>query len=68
MKNPPPIENGKMVKIKYATQVSYEPTVFAFYTNSSKKMKISYQRYLENQLRSKFNLLGVPIHLSFRRK
>ncbi len=68
IKNPPPVENGKIIKIKYATQVSCEPMIIALYTNAQKKIKISYQRYLENQLRNQFNLSGIPIHLSFRSK
>ena len=30
--------------------------------------KASYQRYLENQLRNEFDLIGISIMLSFRRK
>ena len=67
-KNPPPAEQGKSIKIKYATQVSKEPAVVAMYTNYPKKIKVSYQRYLENQLRNEFDLIGIPIMLSFRRK
>ena len=67
-KNPPPAEQGKSVKIKYATQVSKEPAVIALYTNYPRKIKVSYQRYLENQLRNEFDLIGISIMLSFRRK
>ena len=67
-KNPPPAEQGKSIKIKYATQVSTEPAVIAMYTNYPKKIKVSYQRYIENQLRKEFNMIGVPLMLSFRRK
>ena len=67
-KNPPPAEQGKSLKIKYVTQVSSEPTVIALYTNYPKKIKPSYKRYLENQFRKNFNLIGIPLYLSFRRK
>ena len=67
-KNPPPAEHGKSIKIKYVTQVSSEPTVIALYTNYPKKIKPSYKRYLENQFRKNFNLIGIPLYLSFRRK
>ena len=68
MKNPPPAEFGKVVQIKYATQVSNNPKVLAFYTNSPKKIKNHYSRYLENQLREVFDLKGIPVVLSFRSK
>ena len=67
-KNPPPAEQGKVIQIKYATQVSREPAVIALYTNYPKKIKTAYRRYLENQLRKTFDFSGIPITLSFRRK
>ena len=68
LKNPPPSEHGKSIKVKYATQVSTEPAVIALYANYPKKIKTSYRRYVENQFRKNFDLIGIPIHLSFRRK
>ena len=67
-KNPPPSYGGRLVKIKYATQVSCEPSVIALYTNFPDKIKISYVRYLENQIRKFFDFHGIPLFLSFRRK
>ena len=67
-KNPPPSEQGKAIKIKYATQVSYEPVVIALYVNYPKKLKTSYKRFMENQIRENFDFRGIPINLSFRRK
>ena len=67
-KNPPQSEHGKQIQIKYVTQVSIKPTVFAMYTNYPKKIKTHYIRFLENQFRKNFDLDGVPIIFSFRRK
>ena len=67
-KNPPPAEQGKTIKIKYATQVSRDPAVIALYSNHPKNIKTSYQRYIENQLRKSFELSGIPLRLSFRSK
>ena len=67
-KNPPPSEQGKAIKIKYATQVSFEPVVIALYVNYPKKVKTSYRRYIENQIRENFDFMGIPINLSFRQK
>ncbi len=67
-KTPPPSEQGKAIKIKYITQVSNEPLVLALYTNFPKRIKTSYRRYLENQIRDNFDLMGIPINISFRKK
>tara|TARA_S200000501_G_scaffold215849_1_gene202553 strand:+ start:483 stop:1799 length:1317 start_codon:yes stop_codon:yes gene_type:complete len=68
VKNPPQSENGKQIQIKYITQVSIDPIIFALYTNYPKKIKTHYIRYLENQFRKNFDLEGVPVIFSFRRK
>ena len=67
-KNPPPAERGKVIRIKYVTQVSRQPTVIALYLNYPKLVRQSYKRYLENRLRLSFDLQGIPIKLSFRKK
>ncbi len=67
-KNPCPIINGKTLKIKYATQVSTQPFVLALYANIVRGVKVAYVRYIENQLRLKFDMTGIPIRISFRRK
>ena len=53
---------------KYAVQIQNSPPMFVFFTNYPKLIKISYKRFIENQLREKFNLVGVPIKISFRKK
>ena len=67
-KNPPSTEKGKVVRIKYATQVSRNPAVIALYTNHPKLIKTNYKRYLENQIRDQFDFQGIPLKLSFRKK
>ena len=67
-KKPPQSEDGKQIQIKYVTQVSCEPTIIALYTNYPKKIKTHYVRFLENQFRENFDLKGLPVILSFRRK
>ena len=66
--NPPPSEKGKNIKIKYVAQVSTEPNVIALYLNYPSLIKTSYKRYLENSIRKNFDLKGVSIKLSFRKK
>ena len=68
LRNPPQTEQGKQIQIKYITQVSTQPTIFALYVNNPKKIKIQYARYLENKIRENFDLEGVPVIFSFRKK
>lgn len=64
----PPSVKGKIIKIKYVTQIQASFPLFAFYCNNPQYMKDSYKRFLENKLREKFNFSGIPIRLSFRQK
>lgn len=64
----PPAARGKYIKIKYVTQLHTRTPVFAFFCNLPQYIKPPYKRYLENQLRSHFDLEGVSIKLVFRKK
>ena len=66
---PPPAHKGKYVKIKYVTQIkgSFVPT-FIFFCNLPQWVKEPYKRFLENQIRSKWNFTGTPINISMREK
>ncbi|WP_161889081.1 ribosome biogenesis GTPase Der [Pontibacter russatus] len=65
---PPPAIKGKLVKIKYITQLPTHNPTFAFFCNLPQYIKESYTRYLENRLRDHFGFEGVPINLVFRKK
>ncbi|RLD62389.1 MAG: ribosome biogenesis GTPase Der [Bacteroidetes bacterium] len=67
-KYPPPSEKGKFIKIKYVTQLPTHTPTFAFFCNLPQYVKAPYKRYLENQLRAKFNFTGVPIQIYLRKK
>ena len=64
----PPATHGKVINLNYMTQVSTGPHLFVIYTNYPKLVTTSYKRFIENQLREKFDLSGVPIRISFRKK
>ncbi len=63
-----PVVRGNTVKIKYITQLPTAVPSFAFFTNYPEDIKPAYKNYLENQLRLKFKLTGVPIRIFFRKK
>jgi GTP-binding protein len=65
---PPPSMKGKLIQIKYITQVNHATPTFAFFCNLPQYIQESYQRFLENRMREKFNFEGVPIRLFFRKK
>lgn len=65
---PPPAMKGKLVQIKYITQVPGATPSIAFFCNLPQYVVESYRRFLENKLREKFNFEGVPLRLFFRKK
>ncbi len=67
-RNPPPTTKGKMVQIKYVTQVNARYPSFAFFCNLPQYVQPSYQRFLENRIRENFDFEGVPVRLIFRKK
>ncbi len=65
---PPPSWKGKFIKIKYCTQLPSRSPGFVFFANLPQYIKEPYRRYLENQIREKFDFTGVPIQIFFRQK
>lgn len=63
----PPAVKGKNIRIKYATQVDQAPPTIAVFCNFPHLIPESYKNYLENQLRSKVDLTGVPVKLVFKK-
>ncbi len=64
----PPTDKGRRLKIYYMTQVGVKPPHFVVFCNDRRLFHFSYQRYLENCIRSTFGLEGTPIILSIREK
>jgi GTPase len=65
---PPPATKGKLIQIKYITQVPAKTPSFVFFCNLPQYIQESYQRFLENRLREKFDFEGTPVRLFFRKK
>lgn len=66
---PPPALKGKYIKIKYVTQLpgTYIPS-FVFFANLPQYVKEPYKRFLENKIRSTWDLHGTPINVFIRQK
>lgn len=64
----PPTDKGKRLKIFYGTQASTKPPTFVIFVNNKSLFHFSYERYLINQIRKEFGLLGTPVRIIVREK
>ena len=64
----PPSDKGRRLKIYYITQPSTKPPTFVIFVNRADLFHFSYQRYLENQIRSTFGLTGTPVRFIVRER
>ena len=54
------------MKIKYGTQASVRPPIFALFANFPKAIPEHYIRYLNNGFRDSWSFTGTPIRLRIR--
>jgi GTPase len=66
--NPPVSPGRKHVRILYAAQTGVAPPSFVFFTNVATAFHFSYERYLTNQLRERFDFVGTPLRIQVRRR
>lgn len=52
---------SRPVRIYYITQAKTAPPTFLLFTNQKSPLHFSFERFLENQLRSKFEFIGTPV-------
>lgn len=64
----PPTDKGKRLRIYYITQASTRPPTFVCFCNREDLFHYSYQRYIENQIRSVFGLEGTPVRFVIRER
>jgi GTPase len=65
---PGPSRNGKRLNLLYGTQVSARPPRFRLYVNDPGLMTRDYGYWVENRLRERFELSGVPVIIDFVRR
>jgi GTP-binding protein len=63
---PPPLVEGRRLKLRYITQVKARPPTFALFGTRAEQTPDTYHRYLVNSLREAFEMPGVPIRLMLR--
>ncbi len=64
----PPSYKGKRLKIYFVNQTDNRPPKFTFRVNNKGLIHFSYERYLENCIRTAFDFTGTPILLKFKNK
>ena len=65
-KHAPPAVLTRRIKLRYAHQVGTNPIQILVHGNQTEKLPSSYHRYLINEFREAFQLVGVPIQLRFK--
>ena len=64
----PPAKGGKRLNLLYGTQVQTRPPRFRFFVNDPGLITRDYGYWVENQLRERFGLEGVPVSIDFIRR
>ena len=66
-KNPPPLHKGKSIKLKFISQINTSPPKFIIFVNFNNALRQDYKRFIENNLKKKINLNGLPLKIIYRR-
>jgi GTP-binding protein len=61
----PPAKQGHRLKLLYAAQIGERPPRFAIQVNSRQRVTRDYAYFLENRLRARFAMDGVPLIIDF---
>jgi GTP-binding protein len=66
--HPPPPQGGRSVRLYYVSQAQVEPPTFIAMTNHPDDVHFSYKRYVANQIRKRFDFVGTPVRVMYRKK
>ena len=64
----PPSRRGKRLNLLYATQTSVRPPRFRAFVNDPGLITRDYAYWVENKLRERFDLQGIPVSIDFVRR
>ena len=64
----PPSRNGKRLNLLYATQTATRPPRFRVFVNDPALVTRDYGYWVENEIRERFGLDGVPVSIDFARR
>jgi GTP-binding protein len=66
--HPPPPQSGRSLRLYYITQAQVEPPTFIAVTNHPDDIHFSYRRYVQNQIGKRFEFVGTPVRVLYRKK
>jgi GTP-binding protein len=66
-RHPPPLVQGRRIKLRYMTQTKARPPTFQLFGNQLDVLPEAYLRYLVNDLRDRFDLPGTPVRVIARK-
>src|SRR5687767_5250026 len=61
----PPARQGHRLKLLYMTQTAERPPRFSIQVNSRRRLVRDYAYFVENRLRQRFRLEGIPVMIDF---
>jgi GTPase len=61
----PPSRRGKRLNLLYGTQTSVRPPRYRFFVNDPSLVTRDYAYWVENRMRERFSLEGVPVSIDF---
>ena len=64
-RRPPPAKRGRRLRLLYSAQVERRPPRIAIQVNDRRLITRDWAYYLENQLRDRYELAGVPLIIDF---
>ena len=67
-KREPPSKGGRRLNLLYGTQTQVRPPRFRFFVNDPGLITRDYAYWVENQLRERYQLEGVPVSIDFVRR
>jgi GTP-binding protein len=67
-KRQPPSRNGKRLNMLYGAQIHQRPPRFRIFVNDPAIVTRDYGYWVENEIRDRFGLEGVPVNIDFVRR
>ncbi len=64
----PPSRRGKRLNLLYGTQTTIRPPRFRFFVNDPGLITRDYAYWVENKLRDRFDMQGIPVSIDFVRR
>jgi GTP-binding protein len=64
----PPAKQGHRLKLIYMTQIGMRPPRFAIQVNSRNRVTRDYAYFIENRLRDRYGMQGVPLVIDFNER